>query len=59
MKFIGRQRELQALEHFHNTPEAGLLILFGRRPRGENYAAGAFHGEPENIHWILLDGDDA
>ena len=35
MKFIGRQRELQALEHFHNTPEAGLLILFGRRRVGK------------------------
>ncbi len=35
MKFIGRQRELQALEHFFNTPEAGLLILFGRRRVGK------------------------
>jgi AAA+ ATPase superfamily predicted ATPase len=35
MKFIGRQRELQALEHFYNTPEAGLLILFGRRRVGK------------------------
>ncbi len=35
MKFIGRQRELQALDHFYNTPEAGLLILFGRRRVGK------------------------
>jgi len=35
MKFIGRQRELQALEHFYNTAEAGLLILFGRRRVGK------------------------
>lgn len=35
MKFIGRKRELQALEHFYNTPEAGLMILFGRRRVGK------------------------
>jgi len=35
MKFIGRQRELQALEHFYSTAEAGLLILFGRRRVGK------------------------
>ena len=35
MKFIGRKRELQALEHFYQTPEAGLLILFGRRRIGK------------------------
>ena len=35
MKFIGRKRELKALEHFYNTPEAGLMILFGRRRVGK------------------------
>lgn len=35
MKFTGRVRELQALEHFYHTPEAGLLILFGRRRVGK------------------------
>ncbi len=35
MKFIGRKRELQALEHFYLTPEAGLMILFGRRRVGK------------------------
>ena len=35
MKFIGRKRELQALDHFYNTAEAGLLILFGRRRVGK------------------------
>ncbi len=35
MKFIGRKRELQALEHFYDTPEAGLMILFGRRRVGK------------------------
>lgn len=35
MKFIGRKRELQALEHFYSTPEAGLMILFGRRRVGK------------------------
>ena len=35
MKFIGRKRELMALEHFYNIPEAGLMILFGRRRVGK------------------------
>lgn len=35
MKFIGRQRELQAIERFYKTPEAGLLILYGRRRIGK------------------------
>ncbi len=35
MRFIGRKRELQALEHFYNTSEAGLMILFGRRRVGK------------------------
>ena len=35
MKFIGRTRELQALEHFFSGPEAGLMILFGRRRVGK------------------------
>ena len=35
MKFIGRQRELQAVERFFQTTEAGLLILFGRRRVGK------------------------
>ena len=35
MKFIGRKRELQALDHFYNTQEAGLMILFGRRRVGK------------------------
>jgi uncharacterized protein len=35
MKFIGRKRELLALEHFYQTPEAGLMILFGRRRVGK------------------------
>jgi uncharacterized protein len=35
MKFTGRKRELQALDHFYNTSEAGLMILFGRRRVGK------------------------
>ena len=35
MQFTGRKRELQALEHFYNTTEAGLMILFGRRRVGK------------------------
>ncbi len=35
MKFTGRKRELQAVERFFQSPEAGLLILFGRRRVGK------------------------
>jgi uncharacterized protein len=35
MDFIGRKRELQALSHFYHSPQAGLLILFGRRRIGK------------------------
>ncbi len=35
MQFIGRKREFLALEHFYQTPEAGLMILFGRRRVGK------------------------
>lgn len=35
MKFIGRKRELLALEHFYNSSEAGLMILSGRRRVGK------------------------
>ena len=35
MQFVGRKRELQALDHFYGAPEAGLMILFGRRRVGK------------------------
>lgn len=35
MQFIGRKRELQAFGRFYNAPEAGLMILFGRRRVGK------------------------
>ncbi len=35
MKFLDRQRELQALDQFLEAPGAGLLILFGRRRVGK------------------------
>lgn len=35
MEFVGRQRELQTLENFCQSPNAGLLILYGRRRIGK------------------------
>lgn len=35
MKFVGRNRELQTLESFYQSPNAGLLILYGRRRIGK------------------------
>ena len=55
MRFIGRKRELQALEHFYNTPEAGLLILFGRRRVGKTSLVTHFldsHPIPAGFYWM-------
>ena len=35
MQFVGRQREIQTLESFYQSANAGLLILYGRRRIGK------------------------
>lgn len=42
MNFIGRQKELQSLEKFYRTQEAGLLILYGRRRVGKTHLVSHF-----------------
>ena len=59
MEFIGRKRELQALDHFYNTPEAGLLILFGRRRVGKTSLLSHFIENRKISGGILLDGNHA
>jgi predicted AAA+ superfamily ATPase len=34
-RFVGRQIELQALDRFLSSPQAGLAILYGRRRVGK------------------------
>jgi AAA+ ATPase superfamily predicted ATPase len=55
MDFIGRKRELATLEHFYNTPEAGLLILFGRRRIGKTRLLTQFmenHNVSGGFYWM-------
>jgi len=42
MQFVGRKRELQTLENFYRHPEAGLLILYGRRRIGKTWLVSHF-----------------
>lgn len=55
MRFIGRQRELQSLESFYQSPEAGLLILYGRRRIGKTRLITQFldtNSENPNFYWV-------
>ena len=55
MKFVGRQRELQTLESFYQSPEAGLLILYGRRRIGKTRLITHFldsNKETPNFYWV-------
>lgn len=54
MKFVDRKRELQALARFYQTPEAGLLILFGRRRVGKTRLLTHFldsQAVPGGLYW--------
>jgi AAA+ ATPase superfamily predicted ATPase len=55
MRFIGRQRELQTLESFYRSPEAALLILYGRRRIGKTRLITHFldqHDENPGFYWV-------
>jgi uncharacterized protein len=55
MKLVGRQRELQTLESFYRSPEAGLLILYGRRRIGKTRLITQFldrNEETPNFYWV-------
>lgn len=55
MQFTGRKRELQALDHFYNAPEAGLMILFGRRRVGKTSLLTHFMNSqalPGGFYWM-------
>ena len=54
MRFVDRKRELQALSRVHQTPEAGLLILFGRRRVGKTRLLTHFlesQAIPGGLYW--------
>ena len=62
MEFVGRQRELQTLESFYRSPEAGLLILYGRRRIGKTRLITHFlenHKENPNFFWVATTHSEA
>ena len=62
MRFVGRHRELQTLESFYGSPEAGLLILYGRRRIGKTRLITQFlenHTEHPNFYWVATTHSEA
>ncbi|MBN1315170.1 MAG: ATP-binding protein [Anaerolineales bacterium] len=54
LKFVDRKREIQALSSFYQAPEAGLMILFGRRRVGKTRLLTYFletQGVPGGLYW--------
>ena len=55
MEFVGRQHELRTLETFYNSPNAGLLILYGRRRIGKTRLITRFleqHHTAPSFYWV-------
>ena len=62
MRFVGRKRDLQTLESFYQTPEAGLLILYGRRRIGKTRLITHFleqHNEYPSFYWVATTHSEA
>lgn len=62
MRFVGRHQELQTLESFYGSPEAGLLILYGRRRIGKTRLITQFledHNENSNFYWVATTHSEA
>lgn len=62
MRFVGRKRELQGLESFYQSPEAGLLILYGRRRIGKTRLITHFldrHNENPDFYWVATTHSEA
>ncbi|MCI0395339.1 MAG: ATP-binding protein [Chloroflexi bacterium] len=62
MKFVGRKREGQTLENFYHSPEAGLLILYGRRRIGKTRLITHFlkqHSETPAFYWMATTHGEA
>ncbi len=62
MKFVGRQKELKILETFYQSPEAGLLILYGRRRIGKTRLISTFlesHSNHSQFYWVATTHNEA
>ena len=62
MKFVGRKRELRTLEKLLQSPEAGLLILYGRRRVGKTWLVTHFleqHTNTPSFYWMATTHHEA
>ena len=62
MKFVGRHRELQTLENFYQSTNAGLLILYGRRRIGKTRLVTHFleqHQDTPVFYWMATTHNEA
>ncbi len=62
MKFVGRERELQTLENFYQSVNAGLLILYGRRRIGKTSLVARFlnqHQDTPTFYWVATTHNEA
>jgi hypothetical protein len=62
MKFVGRHQELQTLENFYQAPNAGLLILYGRRRIGKTRLMTRFleqHQDTPTFYWVATTHNEA
>ncbi|MCP4425421.1 MAG: ATP-binding protein [Chloroflexi bacterium] len=62
MKFVGRNRELQTLETFFQSPQASLLILYGRRRIGKTRLVTRFlerHRDTPAFYWMATTHSEA
>lgn len=59
---VGRKRELQTLEKLVQSPQAGLLILYGRRRVGKTWLVTHFLEHHQDIHafyWMATTHNEA
>ncbi len=62
MNFVGRERELQTLENFYHSANAGLLILYGRRRIGKTSLIARFldrHQDTPTFYWVATTHNEA
>ena len=63
MEFVGRQRELETLDTFYQSPQAGLLILYGRRRIGKTRLITQFLSQKEQeratFYWVATTHNEA
>jgi AAA+ ATPase superfamily predicted ATPase len=61
MEFVGRNRELQTLENFYQSANAGLLILYGRRRIGKTRLITYFLEQRQSptFYWVATTHNEA